>query len=159
MFPIVQCKNIIRISCLAREAIMLKMNLCLRFFWFFLYSQSKSETPQICCWTVCVSLDSEISAASYGPESVPRGHCWSYHLCPLGLPPFCQGSRMPSKAPEPHLRPQSHQSHPFPSDATARLVSSFPQLCPAQANRQIGDKETIIVLWMPQIWQIVQLLS
>lgn len=50
MFHIVQHKNIIRISCLAREDVILKMNLCLTFKLIFfslfaLYFQLKSDTP------------------------------------------------------------------------------------------------------------------
>lgn len=78
MFHIVQHKNIIRISCLAREDVILKMNLCLTFkliFFFPFCSLFSVEIWHSSCRALCIRLDSEISAASHGPDCLQRS--WS----------------------------------------------------------------------------------
>lgn len=120
MFHIVQQKNIIRISCLARQAIMSKRNLGLRFFFFFnfLFIFSLNLKFPKRAAELRIRLDSEISAAPYGPDC----------LCPEGTAgsaaPFPEGSPCPAQG-----RSSPHGPSSCPSDAGAGLVFSTPQPC------------------------------
>lgn len=117
MFHIVQQKNIIRISCLARKAIMLKRSLGLRFNFlkFSLYFQSDSEIPQIYSrtghqagfWNICSFIGTRLS--------VPRGVSGSTAPFPCILPMARSAPVAPALAPV--------------SDAAGGLVLSIPQPC------------------------------
>lgn len=139
MFHIVQHKHIVRIFCLARKDIKLKMNLCLRFF-FFIFSLN-------------------LKLSKYAPELRALGwiqrslllHMGPDSPCPEDTAgatvPVPQGSPHPAQSPGPHVSPCS--VNPCPSDAAEGPVSSSPLSCLAQANWQFGNEETPRLL-LPQ---------
>lgn len=116
MFHIVQQKNIIRISCLARKAIMLKRNHGLRFFFFLFIFSLNLKFPKYTA-ELYIRLDSEISAASCGPD------CAQKALQAL-LALFPQGSPCPAQSQISPCGPGS-----CPRDAAAGQVFSIPQPC------------------------------